>query len=341
MRTHHRPSLTAAVRPGLLPGRLGGPPDRHPRGLLPGLLPGLLAGVLAALPPAPGAAAGSPPPGVAAGPSTLAPNAAPTAAPTTAPLPLWEAGVFAFGARQPAYPGASQQVGVGLVLPWAIYRGRVLRADDRTVGLRALRTERAELDLGFAGAFGSRASEADARRGMPAIGTLVEFGPRLNLRLGDTAVAQRDAESAANGTWRLQLPLRGVFDLSDSLADRGLAFEPELDWRLRRGDWTAGASLGLLLADKRLARTFYGVEPAFATPERPVYAARAGLMATRVSLNASRRFGPDWRVFGFVRLDSVAGAANRASPLVERDRSLAWGVGASYTLARSRRGAAD
>lgn len=267
--------------------------------------------------------------------------ATPAAETATPALPLWEAGVFAFGARQPAYPGARQQVGVGAALPWVIYRGRVLRADDRTVGLRALRTERAELDLGFAGAFGSRASEADARRGMPAIGTLVEFGPRLNLRLGETTAPRRDAEAATGGAWRVQLPLRVVFDVSDGFADRGLAFEPELDWRLRRGDWTAGASVGLLFGDQRLARTFYGVEPAFATPTRPAYDAKAGLIATRLSLSTSRRFGPDWRVFGFVRLDSVAGAANRASPLVERDRSLAWGVGASYTLARSRRSAAD
>jgi outer membrane scaffolding protein for murein synthesis (MipA/OmpV family) len=263
------------------------------------------------------------------------------AAATAPALPLWEAGVFAFGARQPAYPGARQQVGVGAALPWVIYRGRVLRADESTVGLRALRTERAELDLGFAGAFGSRAGEADARRGMPAIGTLVEFGPRLNLRLGDTAAPRRDAEAAAGGSWRVQLPLRGVFDVSDGFADRGLAFEPELDWRLRRGDWTAGASIGLLFGDQRLARTFYGVAPAFATAARPAYEAQAGLIATRLSLSASRRFGPDWRVFGFVRLDSVAGAANRASPLVERDRSLAWGVGVSTTLARSRRTAVD
>jgi MipA family protein len=273
--------------------------------------------------------------------STHGEPAAQAADASSAALPLWEAGVFAFGARQPAYPGARQQVGVGAVLPWVIYRGRVLRADDRTVGLRAWRTERADLDLGFAGAFGSRAGEADARRGMPAIGTLVEFGPRLNLRLGDTRTPQRDAEASAAGTWRVQLPLRGVFDLSDGFADRGLAFEPELQGRLRRGDWSAGASVGLLFGDERLARTFYGVAPAFATPERPAYEARAGLIATRLSLSGSRRFGPDWRVFGFVRLDSVAGAANRASPLVERDRSLAWGVGASWTLARSRRGAVD
>jgi outer membrane scaffolding protein for murein synthesis (MipA/OmpV family) len=270
-------------------------------------------------------------PAMAAAPAAEAP-----AVTTSTPLPLWEAGVFAFGVRQPAYPGAGQQVGVGLVLPWVIYRGRVLRADDSTVGLRALRTERTDLDVGFAGAFGSRASDADARRGMPAIGTLVEFGPRLNMHLG-----RRGAETTTRGGWRLQLPLRGVFDLSDGLADRGLAFEPELDWRMRRGDWSAGASLGLLLGDRRLARTFYGVAPPFATPERPAFEARAGLIATRVSLSGSRRFGPDWRVFGFVRLDSVAGAANRASPLVERDRSLAWGLGASYTLARSRRSAVD
>jgi len=261
--------------------------------------------------------------------------------PPPSPLPLWEAGLLGIAARQPAYPGARQQVGVGAVLPWGVYRGRVLRADDRGVGLRALRTDRLEIDLGLAGSFGSRAGGSDARRGMPPLGTLVEFGPRLNLRLGEVSAPRHEAEARAGGSWRLQWPVRGVFDLNDGLAHRGLTMEPELDWRLRRGPWAVQASASLLLADARLARTFYAVDPAFAVPGRPAYEARAGLVATRLALGGSHRLGPDWRVFGFVRLDHLAGAANRASPLVERHRSLAWGVGASWTLARSTRAAAD
>jgi hypothetical protein len=35
-----------------------------------------------------------------------------------------------------------------------------------------------ELDIGFSGSLGSGANDTQARRGMPELGTLVEFGPR-------------------------------------------------------------------------------------------------------------------------------------------------------------------
>ncbi len=236
-------------------------------------------------------------------------------------LPLWEVGGFAIAGRQLAYPGASQRVGVGLALPYAIYRGRVLRADQGTLGLRALKTARSEVDIGFAGAFGSSASQTSARRGMPDIGTLVEFGPRLKLTLG--------------GGFRAAVPLRGVFDLSDGFRHRGMALEPEVSWRTTAAGWNLGGSLGWVVGDQRLASTFYSVPPGFVLPDRPAYDARAGLISTRLSFNASHRLGPDWRVFGFARLDSVAGAANRNSPLVERRSGTSFGVGLSWTWLRS------
>jgi outer membrane scaffolding protein for murein synthesis (MipA/OmpV family) len=235
--------------------------------------------------------------------------------------PLWEVGGFAIAGRQLAYPGSRQRVGVGLALPYFIYRGRVLRADQGVVGLRAFKTERSEVDIGFAGAFGSSASESSARRGMPDIGTLVEFGPRLKLTLG--------------GGFRAALPLRGVFDLSDGFRHRGMAFEPEISWSTRAGAWNLGSSLSWVVGDERLASTFYRVAPEFAIVGRPAYEAQAGLISTRLEFNASRSFGRDWRLFNFVRMESVAGAANRSSPLVESRSGTSFGVGLSWTWLRS------
>ena len=75
--------------------------------------------------------------------------------------------------------------------------------------------------------------------------------------------------------------------------------------------------------------------PEFVIPGRPSYEARAGLISTRLSFNASRRLGQDWRVFGFARMDSVAGAANRSSPLVESRSGTSFGLGLSWTWLRS------
>lgn len=245
-------------------------------------------------------------------------------------LPLWEFGAVAFGTSQQAYPGADQQVRRGLVLPYVIYRGRFLRADRETAGLRAIKTERFELDIGFAGAFGARSGDIDARRGMADLGTLVEFGPRARLTLGE----------ALGGRWRLDLPLRSVFDLSDGFAHRGWVLEPALRYDAAPvAGWRWSASAGALVGDRRLADTFYRVRPAEALADRPAYAASAGLVAWRLELRATSELSRDWRVFGFARVDSVAGAANHDSPLVRQTAGGSLGVGLAWTWLRSERGA--
>ena len=241
--------------------------------------------------------------------------------------PLWEVGVVGGGVSQVAYPGADQQVRRAAMAPFVIYRGEFLRADRDTAGLRAIRTDDFELDVSFAGAFGASSDKVEARRGMPDLGTLIEFGPRLRWKLGD---------GPGGGQWRLDLPLRGVFDISDRAAHRGMTLEPEVFFRRESTTgWTYAMRFGLIVADQRLADTFYEVAPRYATADRPAYEAKPGLVSWRVGTTVSRKLGPDWRVFGFARVDHLAGAANRDSPLVRRDTGLTAGIGASYTWLRS------
>jgi outer membrane protein len=247
--------------------------------------------------------------------------------------PLWEIGAVAFGVSQQAYPGADQQVQRALALPYVVYRGRYLRADNDTAGLRAVKTPLYEIDVGVAGSFGSSSNRIEARRGMPSLGTLVEFGPRLKVNLGGTS---------ASGRWRLDVPLRGVFDLSDSAEHRGMSFEPRLSFdRRTAAGWRYSVGLGALVADRRLAETFYGVSPAQATATRGAYDAKSGLVAWRASGFVSTDLTRDLTLFGFLRADTVAGAANRDSPLVRRTTGASAGVGLSYSWLRSASPAVD
>lgn len=251
----------------------------------------------------------------------------------TSQLPLWEIGVFGSGLTQQAYPGSSQQVNRALVLPYFIYRGQYFRADRGSVGLRAVKTDTIEVDVGVSGAFGSNSNDIEARKGMPDLGTLVEFGPRVKWNLGS---------GPGNGRWRAELALRGVFDLTDSLKDKGLSLEPELIFERSTGSGIRySTSFGLVLGDERLADTFYGVAPAYATATRPAYKAQSGLIMSRLSLNLSQSLTPNLRVFGFARLTSVGGAPNNASPLVRQDMGSTVGFGLLYTLARSDARATD
>lgn len=247
-----------------------------------------------------------------------------------AAAPRWEVGAFALGVSQQAYPGSDTRLSRGLVLPYVIYRGEVLRADQGVAGLRAFKTDRLELDVGFAGAFGARADEVPARQGMPRLGTLVEFGPRLKWRLTDPG------QTVLGGRWRIEFPVRGVFDLRDSLANRGLSAEPELVFERRTaGGVRYSTNVSAIFGDRRLADTFYGVAPAYATVARPAYTAKPGLIGWRVGTSASTHLSRDWRLFGFARVDSVAGAANADSPLVRQTTGVTAGVGVSYTWLRS------
>ena len=247
--------------------------------------------------------------------------------------PLWEIGAVGLVSSQQAYPGAAERVSRGLALPYLIYRGKFLRADRGGAGLRAIKTENMELDVGFAGSFGSRSSEVQAREGMPDLGTLVQFGPRLKWKLGD---------GPGKGRWRLELPLRGVFDLDSGLDYRGAAFEPELVFeRQAEGGWSYSTSVSAIWGNQRLGDTFYGVAPAYATAERAAYQASSGRIAWRLSASASHKLTPHLRVIGFARVDSVAGAANEASPLVQQTTGSTVGLVLTYTWKQSAERAVD
>jgi len=243
------------------------------------------------------------------------------------PLPRWEVGAFGLVLAQQAYPGANQQVQRVLLLPYAVYRGEILRAERGGAGLRAFKADAFELDLGASGALGSSSQRVEARRGMPDLGTLVELGPRLRWTLS----REEDGSS-----WRLDLPLRSVHDLSDGLQRRGFAFEPEIKWQgPMGGGFFVNTGLSAVVADRQLAQTFYGVQAAQATLNRPAYSARAGLLTWRLAGTVAWRLGTHWNAFTYARLDSVSGAANEASPLVRQSMGVSAGLGLSYAWQRS------
>jgi MipA family protein len=244
--------------------------------------------------------------------------------------PLWEIGAGALAASQPAYPGAATRTSKFIALPFAVYRGEVLRADQGNVGLRAVKTPRYELDLGFAASIGSNAKDVPARVGMRDIGSLVEFGPRLKINLGDV--------SKGPASMWVELPVRGVFDLSNRLENRGVSFEPQLSFNVPLpGGWRGGASTSLIFGSQKFNDTFYTVSASEATAIRPAYTAKAGLLATRATFTASKKITPDLRVLGFVRLDSVSGGANSASSLIQKNTGASVGLGLAYTFGRSQR----
>jgi outer membrane scaffolding protein for murein synthesis (MipA/OmpV family) len=242
--------------------------------------------------------------------------------------PLWEAGLAGFGLTGPAYPGANDDIGRGLVLPWFIYRGPVWRAAGGTVGARVAKNSFAEFDIGFSGALRASSDDVKVRSGMPELGFLLEFGPRAKLNL---------ARPSPDSVMRLELPLRGVFEFNSGVHYRGLTFEPKLTYNKRDLGlgWGFSGSLGLIYGDQQFNQYLYGVPSEYATSSRSAYTAKAGLITPRAQLTLSHKLNSDVRMFAFSRTDFSGMGVNTDSPLHLKERGTALGLGVIWTLGRS------
>jgi len=242
--------------------------------------------------------------------------------------PLWEAGVAGFGLTGPAYPGADDDVSRALVLPWLIYRGPIWRAADGTFGARVVNNPFAEFDVGLGGALRASSDDVKARDGMPDLGFLLEFGPRVKLNL---------MRPSNDSVVRMELPLRGVFEFNSGVHYRGLAFEPKFTYdtqNLGRG-WGFSGSFGLIYGDQQFNQYLYGVPTEYATASRSAYTAKAGLITPRAQLTLSHKFNKDVRFFAFTRTDFAGKGVNSDSPLHLKDQGTSVGLGAIWTLGRS------
>ena len=238
--------------------------------------------------------------------------------------PLWELGLGVAALRLAHYRGAEQSRNWMLPLPYAIYRGRILRADREGARAVLLEAEGAQVDLSVAASAPTRSRDNVARQGMPDLAPTLEFGPSLNLRL------------AHGADWKLGLraPLRAVITIQREPRQLGWTATPQLGLDWKWAGWNAGLQLGALWGDRRLHGYLYDVAPIHATALRPAYRAEAGAAGWQGTLGLSRQFDRLW-LGAFVRADSVRGAAFEASPLVRRTDNVSFGVALSWVLAAS------
>lgn len=254
----------------------------------------------------------------------------PTTADEREALPLWELGIATAGVSVPDYPGADRNRLRVLPLPYGVYRGKTLRADDEGVRSRYRFSPTAELDLSFGGALPADSSGNAAREGMPDLDLLLEVGPQLTLVL---------AKPEPGIAWRLALPVRAVLSTDfTNLKSRGFLFAPELSYsRTNVGGsaWTTSLAVGSSFGTAALGRYFYEVAPAFARPDRPAFAAEGGYLESSLTAAVSRQFRRKLTVFVFGRATSLHGASNADSPLLRDELNFTLGAGLTYSLRRS------
>ena len=246
-------------------------------------------------------------------------------------FPLWEAGVGVSLIQFPDYRGSDERQFYVLPIPYFVYRGDFLKVDRQKIRGLFFTRDWVELDFSISGSVPVKSSENDARRGMDDLDPTVEFGPTFSIHL----FKNQDSSAELD----LRLPLRTVFatDLR-SFRQTGWVFEPRLNLDLRDTlfgpGWNLGFAAGPLFATRRNHQYFYGVDSAFATPNRPAYQAKGGYAGAQLLAAVSKRYPKFW-VGGFASWTNLNGAAYEDSPLVKTNNSFAAGVAISWIFSES------
>jgi outer membrane scaffolding protein for murein synthesis (MipA/OmpV family) len=248
------------------------------------------------------------------------------------PLPQWEFGLGATAFTLPDYRGSDERRGYLFPLPYFVYRGDKVRVDRQ--GLRGIffESDRVEFDFSLNVTPPVDSSQNRARQGMPDLDPTLEIGPLVKITLW--------RDRAAGEQLDLRLPARYVIATDFSHAhNAGWVFNPNLALNLRpdlSGRWNLGMTSGPIFATSKYHEYYYGVDPQFATPQRPAYEARGGYSGWMGLVSLSRRYQKLW-IGAFARYDALRGAVFEDSPLVRRNSSWMAGIGAAWIFAESER----
>jgi len=224
--------------------------------------------------------------------------------------PLWEFGLAAYGRYGPAYPASEDSQLDILPLPYPIYRGKILRMGDDTdkpVRTHLFRRDRVKLDLDFGINFSAKSDDIEARMGMPDLDLLLEMGPELEFQF---------APEPFGGKMFLALQARGATSVDGLNPNwRGVVYSTEFKFQRPFQDSEFILKLTPEWASTGYMDFFYGVAPAYATPERPLYEAGSGYLGTRLSLTFKYAVTEKFDIVGGLRFGFYKGAANADSPL--------------------------
>jgi len=258
---------------------------------------------------------------------------------TEAGAPLWEMRLAAFGRYGPSYPASEDNQFNFVPLPLPIYRGKFLRLgedSENPIRGKIFRRDRIKLDFAFDLNFPVDSEDVDIRTGMPDLDFLLEVGPELEL--------QFNREPTLGGNWFLGLQLRPAFSFDGLDPEyRGLAFSPEFTYRKKfaTGKDALKFRITPTWGTDKYMDFFYTVDPEFAAPGRPEYAAKGGYLGTDLTLSWINTINKRWEFVVGTRWSFHQGARNEDSPLFTKDTGIAVYSAVTWKFWESKRRAAD
>jgi outer membrane scaffolding protein for murein synthesis (MipA/OmpV family) len=229
------------------------------------------------------------------------------------------------------YRGSDQGQTYVFPIPYFIYRGQRIDAENTSVKGALYEAEHFRLGLSMMGSLPVSSSKNRARQGMPALDPTFEFGL--------VGIYDFTAGPETKNYPSLGLALRSSYAVNFWRASHvGYFSVPFLSYTFLPQKYTGQsfiqASLSLMSADRSYHGYFYDVDPKYAKPGRPAYKAKGGYSGWHTSFYISKQ-SPPFSLYAFFRYDHLNGAAFADSPLVKTKDYFAGGVGLIWYLFQS------
>lgn len=242
--------------------------------------------------------------------------------------PLWEAGMGGALLLMPDYRGSDEYRLYVLPYPYFVYRGDILKVEDRRISGQIFKTDRILLDFSGYGSVPVKSSDNIARTGMPDLDPTFELGPALRIIFMKSRTEKLS----------LALPVRALFSTDySSVRQEGWIFSPRLELEendIAQTGLNLGVSAGPMFTDSSYNTYFYTVEPVYATAARPAYSSGGGYGGSTLTVGLSKPYKQF--IFNvFASADFLQGAVFEDSPLVKRKTSFMSGFTLSWIFFKS------
>lgn len=212
------------------------------------------------------------------------------------------------------YPGANQGRMRYLVMP--TYKGKFLTI-DRQDGVKGelVSEDMLKFAISFSFLFPTSTDKIPVRQGMPGLDWVFQLGPEMQLYLFRSFFH----------TMYVRLPFRfaATTDFKHNFEYREWVLSPGIRniFYLGKGRGEITTRFDIDYASERFNDYFHQVDQRYATPARPAFNAREGLLEYIVGINYSYYDSFPWTFFIGGNLYLMGDGVNRASPLMVRTRN--------------------
>lgn len=239
----------------------------------------------------------------------------------TTPDKKWDLGVGLGSVYGPDYRGSDEYRNFSSVIPYVVYHGTFIKTDREGVKAEFFSSDNINFSLSASAYISPNSDENKRRENMPTLGSTIELGPSVNIRLSGSDLTHG---------WHIQLPWRAVFAVGGSRNQMiGSVIQPQLVYLNSFSSWSLRYRTGVMFGSNDYHDYYYSVEPQYATTARREFNARSGYSGFTNEVALSRELNIQdikTRFAFFVRHDNLQDVKFKNSSLFVSENVVRSGV---------------